>query len=205
MQLGMHVRTIQELPDNQRWWVFFNNVPLLVFHCHVGIYHAFSDLKPHTFITSQSLWVRSQGTAYLSPLLRVTRPQSRYPLAVFSSGVYPLPSSFRLLGEFIASLCLIESAGFLLAASLWSQKPRTVPCVMAHFTGIHDTAAEPSMTQGNSSLNLGWADPYDLLMVVTCHPLCYTVISSVTVSCQQQTTYVQRPHDITMHWKSPPA
>lgn len=35
-------------------------------------YHKFSNLEQHTFVTSQSLWVRSLDPAYPVPLLRVS-------------------------------------------------------------------------------------------------------------------------------------
>lgn len=49
IQLRRHVRDRSSLITD--WWIFFSNVPLLVFCCHVGIYHAFSDLEQHAFIT----------------------------------------------------------------------------------------------------------------------------------------------------------
>lgn len=51
------------------------NIPFLmyVFYCFITDCHKVSSLKQHTSTTSQFPWVRSPGTVWMGPLLRVSQ------------------------------------------------------------------------------------------------------------------------------------
>lgn len=75
------------------------HLPVFVFYCCFKSYHKPSNSKSHIFIISQFPWIKSPGTTYLGPLLRISRGCNQgVSQAVFSSkGFSGEESPFKLI------------------------------------------------------------------------------------------------------------
>lgn len=77
---------------------------VLIFYYCITNHHKLSSLKKHTFIIPQFLWVRNLVTEQLRPLLKVLQSCNQDVTSLHSylgMRENPLPSSLRLLAEFI--------------------------------------------------------------------------------------------------------